>query len=52
MKKTYIYPTVKVDEAEMGGLLVAMSISLSEESGSEEYVKEQDAGDGAWDIDW
>ena len=43
-----------VDEAEMvDGLLTVSSIQLSNESGSEEYVKEQAADeDGDWDIDW
>lgn len=50
MKKTYIAPTLAVDEAEMvDGLLVAMSIQVSDESGSEEFVKELDDDD--WDID-
>lgn len=54
MKKTYSAPVLQVDEAEMDGLLMAMSIQLSDESGSEEYVKGQNAagGDGDWDIDW
>ena len=52
MKKTYIAPIVTVDEAEMvDGLLVVTSIQLSNESGSEEYVKELDDDDD-WDIDW
>lgn len=52
MKKTYIAPTLAVDEAEMvDGLLVVTSIQLSNESGSEEYVKEQ-VDDDDWDIDW
>ena len=50
MKKTYIAPTLAVDEAEMvDGLLVAMSIQISDESGSEEFVKELDDDD--WDTD-
>lgn len=50
MKKTYIAPTLAVDEAEMvDGLLVAMSIQVSDESGSEEFVKELDDDD--WDTD-
>ncbi len=53
MRKTYIIPSVRVDVAEMAdGLLTVTSITVSDESGSEEYVKEQDAGDGTWDIDW
>lgn len=54
MRKTYSTPVLQVDEAEMDGLLMAMSIQLSDESGSEEYVKEQGAaGSGDdWDIDW
>ncbi len=50
MKKAYITPILMVDEAEMDGLLMVTSIQLSDEGGSEEYVKEQNAGD--WDIDW
>ena len=43
---------MQVDEAEMVAMM-AMSIELSGESGSEEYVKEQADGDnGSWDIDW
>jgi hypothetical protein len=50
MKKTYIAPTLAVDEAEMvDGLLVTMSIQVSDESGSEEFVKELDDDD--WDTD-
>ncbi len=51
MKKTYIAPTLAVDEAEMvDGLLTAMSIQVSsDESGSEEFVKELDDDD--WDTD-
>lgn len=53
MKKTYIAPVIQVDEAVMSdGLLLAGSIQLSNESGSEEYVKEQDCSDGDWEIDW
>ena len=52
MKKKYIVPTLLVDEAEMDGLLMVTSILLSDDNGSEEYVKEQNAGDGGWDIDW
>ena len=53
MKKTYIIPTLQVDETEIDCIL-AMSLQLSNESGNEEYVKEQDGGesDGDWDIDW
>ena len=52
MKKTYIAPALQVDEAVVEGLM-ALSIQLSNESGSEEYVKEQAADeDGGWDIDW
>ena len=40
-----------VNEAEIENIL-AVSIQLSNESGSEEYVKEQVADDGDWDIDW
>ena len=51
MKKTYIAPVVMVDEAEMiDGLLTVTSIRVSEETGSEEYAKEQT--DKVWDIDW
>ena len=49
MKKTYIAPIVMVDEVEMESIL-AMSILLSDESGSEEYVKEFDSDDD-WDED-
>ncbi len=50
MKKTYIAPTLAVDEAEMvDGLLVAMSIQVSDEGGNEEFVKELDDDD--WDTD-
>ena len=51
MKKTYIAPGLRVDEAEMVDGLLVTSIQLSDESGSEEYVKEQ-ADDGNWEIDW
>lgn len=51
MKKTYIAPTLAVDEAEMVDGLLVTSIQLSSDSGSEEYVKEQ-ADDNSWDIDW
>ena len=50
MKKTYISPIVVIDEAEADGLLMVTSIQLSEESGNEEYVKEQSSED--WDIAW
>ena len=51
MKKTYIAPTLAVDEAEMvDGLLTAMSIQVSDEGGNEEFVKELDDDD--WDTDW
>lgn len=53
MKKTYISPVIVVDEAEMAdGLLTVMSIPVSNETGSEEYVKEESAADGGWDMDW
>ena len=52
MKKTYIVPTLQVDEAQMDGLLMVTSISLSDESGSEEYVKEIVPDDDGWDEDW
>ena len=54
MKKTYIAPTVKVEEAEAEDLLLVTSIRLSGDSGDEEYVKEQSADDvdGDWDFDW
>lgn len=53
MKTTYIAPALMVDEAEMeDGLLTVTSIQLSDESGGEEYVKEQNAENGDWDIDW
>ena len=53
MKKTYIAPTLLVDETEIEGVL-AMSLQLSNDTGNEEYVKEQDGEDsgGGWDIDW
>jgi hypothetical protein len=53
VKKTYIVPAMQVDETEIEGVL-AMSIQLSNESGNEEYVKEQDGGErnGNWNIDW
>ena len=53
MKKTYIAPTLQVDVAEMEAMM-AMSLRLDNESGSEEYVKEQGGGesDADWDIDW
>ena len=50
MKKIYIVPTLQVDEAEMVSMM-AMSIELSNEEGSEEYVKEE-ADNGDWEIDW
>lgn len=53
MKKTYITPTLQVDEAEVAdGLLTATSIRWSDDTGNEEYVREQTADDGTWDIDW
>ena len=53
MKKRYIAPIIQVDEAEVAdGLLTVTSIMVSDESGNEEYVKEQTADDGNWDIDW
>ena len=52
MKNSYITPIVIVDEAEVDAHLMVTSIQLSSESGSEEYVKEQNADDGDWDIDW
>ena len=51
MKKTYIAPTLQVDVAEIESIL-AMSLQLSNESGNEEFVKEQASDDGDWDIDW
>ncbi len=51
MKKTYIAPLLQVDEAEVEGLLMEMSISLSNESGSEEYAKEIGFYDEDWDED-
>ena len=51
MKRTYISPTVKVDMAEVADALLVTSIQISDESGNEEFVKEQ-ATDGEWDIDW
>ncbi|MBR5051937.1 MAG: hypothetical protein IKW91_01780 [Bacteroidaceae bacterium] len=53
MKKTYIAPILMVDEAEMiDGLLTVTSIEVSDDSGNEQYVREQTAGDGNWTIDW
>lgn len=52
MKQTYIAPTLQVDEAVVDGLMMVTSIQLSDETGSEEYVKEQNADDGGWNIDW
>lgn len=52
MKQTYIAPTLRVDEAEVDGLMMVTSIQLSDETGNEEYVKEQNAEDGSWNIDW
>ena len=43
MKKIYIAPAMQVDETEIEGVL-AMSLQLSDESGSEEYAKE----DNSW----
>lgn len=51
MKKTYIAPNVRVEEAEVDSLLMVTSIQLSNESGSEEYAKGA-ADDGEWDIEW
>ena len=52
MKKTYIVPIVMVDVAEVADALLVTSIQVSDEPGNEEYVKEQSASDGDWDIDW
>lgn len=52
MKKTYTTPIVIIDEAEVDGHLMVTSIQLSSETGSEEYVKEQNADEGDWDISW
>lgn len=41
-----------MDEAEIDGLLMITSIQLLDDTGSEEYVKEQNTENGAWDIDW
>lgn len=42
-----------VDEAEMiDGLLTVTSIEVSDDSGNEQYVREQTAGDDNWTIDW
>ena len=49
MKNKYIIPALQVDEAEIAEGLLVSSISLSDESGSEEYVKEQS---DSWDIEW
>ena len=43
VKKTYIVPAMQVDETEIEGVL-AMSIQMSNESGNEEYAKE----DNSW----
>lgn len=52
MKKTYIIPALKVDEADMAdGLLSVTSIQVTDDPGSEEYAKEQPAA-ADWDIDW
>lgn len=51
MKKTYIAPIIMADEADIEGIL-AMSIFLSDESGSEEFAKEQIVDDDDWDVDW
>ena len=37
--------------AEVADALLVTSIQISDESGNEEFVKEQ-AADGEWDIDW
>ena len=53
MKRKYIMPILQIDEAEMiDGLLTVTSILVSDESGNEEFVKEQTADDGNWNIDW
>ena len=52
MKKTYIVPTLQVDEAEIVGSLMVTSIHLSDGTGNEEYVKEQNAEEDGWNIDW
>ena len=52
MEETYIAPTLQVDEAEVDGLMMVTSIQLSDETGNEEYVKEQNVEDGGWTIDW
>lgn len=53
MKKKYIVPILQIDEAEMvDGLLTVTSILVSDEPGNEEFVKEQTADEGGWDIDW
>lgn len=53
MRKTYITPASKVEQAELtDGLLTVTSIAVSDESGNEEYVKEQEVGDDGWSLDW
>lgn len=42
-----------VEEAEVAdGLLTVTSIKVSDDSGNEEYVKEQSADDSDWDLGW
>ena len=53
MKQAYISPAVKVEDAVLtDGMLTVTSIPVSDESGNEEYVKEQNAAEGDWSIDW
>ena len=53
MKRKYVVPILQIDEAEMAdGLLTVTSILVSDEPGNEEFVKEQTADEGGWDIDW
>ena len=54
MKKTYISPIIKVDEAMVEDFLVmSVQVELSGEGGSEEYVKEQTVKDvDVWNKEW
>lgn len=38
--------------AEVADALLVTSIQISDESGNEEFVKEEAAGEEGWSIDW
>ena len=43
---------MRVDMADVAESMMETSIRVSDEPGGEEYVKEQSADGGGWDIDW